>query len=132
MEQCLLKLTEGRHSNTSHLSASRNGPRPGYPMARWKSVIMPQDAGNLRSNMAIYKVAPNVKGQPNSQNYIVTAASSLLQVTCMKIWTIILLLCCGLFTVMSIMVIIGGAFDVRKLLRRLREQENNGDPDPTH
>ena len=33
---------------------------------------------------------------------------------------------------MSIMVIIGGAFDVRKLLRRLREQENNGDPDPTH
>ena len=49
-----------------------------------------------------------------------------------QIWTIILLLCCGLFTVMSIMVIIGGAFDVRKLLRRLREQENNGDPDPTH
>jgi len=49
-----------------------------------------------------------------------------------QIWTVILLVSCGLFAVMSVMVIIGGAFDVRKLLRRLREQEVNGDSDTTN
>jgi len=44
-----------------------------------------------------------------------------------EVWMVILLLCCGLFAVMSVMVIIGGAFDVRKLLRRLREQETGGE-----
>ena len=47
------------------------------------------------------------------------------------VWAIILLVACGLFAVMSLMVIVGGAFDIRKLLRRLREQEANGDPDAT-
>ena len=42
---------------------------------------------------------------------------------------VILLVCCGLFAVMAVLVIIGGAFDVRKLLRRLREQETGGEPD---
>ena len=46
-----------------------------------------------------------------------------------EVWMVILLVCCGLFAVMSVMVIIGGAFDVRKLLRRLREQETGGEPD---
>ena len=46
-----------------------------------------------------------------------------------EVWMVILLVCCGLFTVMAVLVIIGGAFDVRKLLRRLREQETGGEPD---
>jgi hypothetical protein len=46
-----------------------------------------------------------------------------------EVWKIILLVSCGLFAIMSILVIIGGAFDVRKLLRRLREREASGEPD---
>ena len=46
-----------------------------------------------------------------------------------EVWMVILLVCCGLFAVMGVLVIIGGAFDVRKLLRRLREQETGGEPD---
>ena len=46
-----------------------------------------------------------------------------------EVWMVILLVCCGLFAVMAVLVIIGGAFDVRKLLRRLREQETGGEPD---
>ena len=46
-----------------------------------------------------------------------------------EVWMVILLVWCGLFAVMSVIVIIGGAFDVRKLLRRLREQETGGEPD---
>ena len=46
-----------------------------------------------------------------------------------EVWMVILLVCCGLFAVMEVLVIIGGAFDVRKLLRRLREQETGGEPD---
>ena len=44
---------------------------------------------------------------------------------------VILLVCCGLFAVMAVLVIIGGAFDVRKLLRRLREQETGGEQGTT-
>jgi|TARA_B100001250_G_scaffold167005_1_gene143767 hypothetical protein len=40
------------------------------------------------------------------------------------VWKITLLGTCGLFAIMSLLVIVGGALDVRKLLRRLREQEN--------
>jgi hypothetical protein len=46
-----------------------------------------------------------------------------------EVWKIILLVSCGLFAIMSLLVIIGGAFDVRKLFRRLREQEASGEPD---
>ena len=46
-----------------------------------------------------------------------------------EVWMVILLVCCGLFAFMAVLVIIGGAFDVRKLLRRLREQETGGEPD---
>ena len=46
-----------------------------------------------------------------------------------EVWMVILLVCCGLFAVMAVLVIIGGAFDVSKLLRRLREQETGGEPD---
>ena len=40
------------------------------------------------------------------------------------VWKMTLIGTCGLFAVMSFLVIIGGALDVRKLFRRLREQEN--------
>ena len=46
-----------------------------------------------------------------------------------EVWKIILLVSCGLFAIMSLLVMIGGAFDVRKLFRRLREQEASGEPD---
>merc|ERR1712224_98056 len=42
-----------------------------YPAVRWKSAIMPGSMDNLRANMTILKMAPNVKGKENSQNYIV-------------------------------------------------------------
>ena len=48
-----------------------------------------------------------------------------------EVWMVILLVCCGLFAVMGVLVIIGGAFDVRKLLRRLREQETGGEQGTT-
>ena len=48
-----------------------------------------------------------------------------------EVWMVILLVCCGLFAVMAVLVIIGGAFDVRKLLRRLREQETGGEQGTT-
>lgn len=41
------------------------------------------------------------------------------------VWKITLIGTCGLFSIMSLLVIIGGALDVRKLFSRLREQENN-------
>ena len=40
------------------------------------------------------------------------------------VWKITLLGLCGLFAIMSFLVIIGGALDIRKLFKRLREQEN--------
>ncbi|MAH75892.1 MAG: hypothetical protein CBC62_06930 [Opitutia bacterium TMED102] len=46
-----------------------------------------------------------------------------------EVWKIILLVSCGLFAIMSLLVMIGGAFDVRKLFRRLREQEASGEAD---
>ena len=48
-----------------------------------------------------------------------------------EVWMVILLVCCGLFAFMAVLVIIGGAFDVRKLLRRLREQETGGEQGTT-
>ena len=48
-----------------------------------------------------------------------------------EVWMVILLVCCGLFAVMAVLVIIGGAYDVRKLLRRLREQETGGEQGTT-
>lgn len=46
------------------------------------------------------------------------------------VWKMTLLGTCGLFAIMSFLVIIGGAFDVRKLFRRLREQENEIESKP--
>jgi len=46
------------------------------------------------------------------------------------VWKLTLIGTCGLFAVMSVLVIVGGALDIRKLLRRLREREASGDPDP--
>ena len=46
------------------------------------------------------------------------------------VWKITLLGTCGLFAIMSLLVIVGGAFDVRKLFRRLREQENEIESKP--
>ena len=43
------------------------------------------------------------------------------------IWKVALLGTCGLFAILSVLVIVGGALDVRKLLRRLREREASGD-----
>lgn len=45
------------------------------------------------------------------------------------IWKVTLVGTCGLFAILSVLVIVGGALDVRKLLRRLREREASGDPD---
>ena len=43
------------------------------------------------------------------------------------IWKVTLIGTCGLFAILSVLVIIGGALDVRKLLRRLHERESSGD-----
>ncbi len=45
------------------------------------------------------------------------------------VWKVTLIGTCGLFAVMSVLVIVGGALDVRKLFRRLREREETGDTD---
>ena len=45
------------------------------------------------------------------------------------IWKVTLIGTCGLFAILSVLVIIGGALDVRKLLRRLRERESSGESD---
>ena len=45
------------------------------------------------------------------------------------IWKLTLIGTCSLFALMSILVIIGGALDIRKLFRRLREREASGDDD---
>lgn len=39
------------------------------------------------------------------------------------VWKLTLIIICGLFSLMSVLVIVGGALDIRKLFRRLREQE---------
>ncbi len=46
-----------------------------------------------------------------------------------SIWKFVLLCTCGLFAVLSVLVTVGGALDVRKLLRRLREREASGESD---
>ena len=46
------------------------------------------------------------------------------------IWKVTLIGTCGLFAILSVLVIVGGALDIRKLLRRLREREASGDSDP--
>jgi len=43
------------------------------------------------------------------------------------IWKVTLIGTCGLFVILSVLVTVGGALDVRKLLRRLREREASGD-----
>ena len=43
------------------------------------------------------------------------------------IWKVTLIGTCGLFAILSVLVIVGGALDVRKLLRRLHERESSGD-----
>ena len=43
------------------------------------------------------------------------------------VWKLTLIGTCGLFAVMSVLVIVGGALDIRKLFRRLREREASGD-----
>ena len=47
------------------------------------------------------------------------------------VWKVTLIGTCGLFAVLSILVIVGGALDVRKLFNRLREREASGDSDST-
>ena len=46
------------------------------------------------------------------------------------VWKLTLIGTCGLFAMMSVLVIVGGALDIRKLFRRLREREASGDDDP--
>ena len=46
-----------------------------------------------------------------------------------SIWKFVLLCTCGLFALLSVLVTVGGALDVRKLLRRLREREASGESD---
>jgi hypothetical protein len=45
------------------------------------------------------------------------------------IWKVTLIGTCGLFAILSVLVIVGGALDVRKLLRRLRERECSDEAD---
>jgi len=45
------------------------------------------------------------------------------------IWKVTLIGTCGLFAILSVLVIVGGALDVRKLLHRLRESESSGESD---
>jgi len=44
-------------------------------------------------------------------------------------WKVTLIGTCGLFALLSVLVTVGGAQDIRKLFRRLREQEASGNPD---
>ena len=46
------------------------------------------------------------------------------------IWKVTLISTCGLFGLLSVLVIVGGALDVRKLFHRLREREASGESDP--
>jgi len=46
------------------------------------------------------------------------------------VWKVTLIGICGLFGLLSVLVIVGGALDVRKLFRRLREREASGKSDP--
>ena len=46
-----------------------------------------------------------------------------------SIWKFVLLFTCGLFAILSVLVTVGGALDIRKLLHRLREREASGNPD---
>ena len=46
------------------------------------------------------------------------------------IWKVTLIGICGLFGLLSVLVIVGGALDIRKLFRRLREREASGESDP--
>jgi len=46
-----------------------------------------------------------------------------------SLWKFVLLCTCGLFAILSVLVIVGGALDVRKLLRRLRERDASGESD---
>ncbi len=43
----------------------------------------------------------------------------------MLLWKIVLLSSISCFAIMAVLVTIGGAFDVRKLFRRLREDERD-------
>ena len=45
------------------------------------------------------------------------------------VWKVTLIGTCGLFALLSVLVTVGGAQDIRKLFRRLREQEASGNPD---
>ena len=45
------------------------------------------------------------------------------------IWKVTLIGTCGLFGLLSVLVIVGGALDIRKLFRRLREREASGESD---
>jgi hypothetical protein len=45
------------------------------------------------------------------------------------VWKVTLIGTCGLFALLSVLVIVGGALDVRKLFRRLREREASGESD---
>ena len=45
------------------------------------------------------------------------------------IWKVTLIGTCGLFAILSVLVIVGGALDVRKLLHRLRERESSSESD---
>ena len=45
------------------------------------------------------------------------------------VWKVTLIGICGLFGLLSVLVIVGGALDIRKLFRRLREREASGESD---
>jgi len=45
------------------------------------------------------------------------------------VWKVTLIGTCGLFALLSVLVTVGGAQDIRKLLRRLREREASGESD---
>ena len=45
------------------------------------------------------------------------------------VWKVTLIGTSGLFGLLSVLVIVGGALDVRKLFRRLREREASGESD---
>ena len=44
-----------------------------------------------------------------------------------SLWKFVLLCTCGLFAILSVLVIVGGTLDIRKLFRRLRERETPDD-----
>jgi hypothetical protein len=43
----------------------------------------------------------------------------------MLLWKIVLLFSMGCFAIMTVVVTIGGAFDIRKLFQRLRDHESD-------